>query len=304
MMQNSIMPLFWSLRYIRNLRLLVAASLLLLLASCSLGRVGYNNGDTIVYWWLNGYVDLDTSQRPWVRQRIDTLLAWHRRTQLKTYIPIFATAKQQLESNVTKADVMVVYDGITKAIDRTVEQAAPDLADLAIAMNADNMAALKEKFDATNRKFSRDYLDGDREERQEHRYKMVMEWAEYWFGDFSDEQEAAIRRASDARPLNNEFWVQDRKERQQALFALLDHIHRDKLSHEAATVLIKTYIANNFLARSEATPEMQSFFAASKEGLAQLTVTIVNLTTPKQRAHAKEKLQQWMDDFTTLSNES
>ncbi len=298
MMQNSIMPSR------RHLHLFCAGLLLLLLAACSLGRIGYNNGDTVVYWWLNGYVDFDTSQRPWVRQRIDTLFAWHRHTQLKTYLPILATARQQLDRNVTKADVMSVYDDISKAIDRTVEQAAPDLADLAMAMNADNMDALKQKFDATNRKFRKEYLDGDREERQEHRYKMVMEWAEYWFGDFSEEQEAAIRRASDARPLNNEFWVEDRAQRQQALFALLDHIHRDKLSHDAATALIKAYIANNLLARSEASPQMRSFFAASKDGLAQLTVTIVNLTTPKQRAHAKEKLQQWMDDFNTLSAES
>ncbi len=300
-MQNSIMPLFCSTRH---LRLLAVALLLGLLAACSLGRLGYDNGDTIAYWWLNGYLDFDTSQRPWVRQRIDTLFAWHRHTQLRTYVPILTTARQQLDRTVTKADVMSVYDDITKAIDRTVEQAAPDLADLAMAMNADNMEALKKKFDATNRKFRKDYLDGDREERQEHRYKLVMEWAEYWFGDFSDEQEVIIRRASDARPLNNEFWVEDRKERQQALFALLDHIHRDKLSHEAATVLIKTYIADNFLTRSEASPEMQTFFAASKDGLAQLTVTIVNLTTPKQRAHAKEKLQQWVDDFNTLSTQT
>ncbi|HEX7645706.1 MAG TPA: DUF6279 family lipoprotein [Burkholderiaceae bacterium] len=292
MMQNSIIRHGWRL---------FALGLVLLLASCSLGRLGYNNADTIVYWWLNGYVDFDTGERPWVRQRIDALHAWHRHTQLKTYVPILVTAQRQLDHNVSKADVMAVYADIDKAIDRLVEQSAPDLADLAIAMSGDNMDALKKKFDATNRKFRKEYLDGDLEERQEHRYKMVMEWAEYWFGDFSDEQEAAIRRASDARPLNNEFWVEDRTRRQQALIALIDRIHREKLSRETAAVLIKNYIANNFLERKEASPEMQAFFAASKDGLAQLTVTIVNLTTPKQRAHAREKLQHWIDDFNVLA---
>lgn len=283
------------------MRLFVLCLLAAVLAACSLGRVGYDHGDTIVYWWLNGYVEFDNNERPWVRQRIDTLFAWHRHTQLKTYVPFFTAAQHQLDHNVTKAEVMADYDEINKAIDRVIEQAAPDMADLAIAMDADNMAALKRKFDATNRKFRKDYLDGDREERQEHRYKMVMEWAEYWFGDFSDEQEAAIRRASDARPLNNEMWVEDRTLRQQALLAMLDHIHRDKLNHDAATALVRSYIANNFLARNEASPEMQAFFASSKDGLAQLSVTIINLATPKQRAHAKEKLQDWIDDFNTLS---
>jgi len=295
------MPLLTALH---RFRLLCVLLLLALLASCSLGRIGYDHGDTIVYWWLNGYVDLDTSQRPWVRQRIDTLFAWHRRTQLKTYFPLFTDAQHDLDHEVTKDEVMRMYGDISKAVDRVAEQAAPDLADLAMSLNYDNIDALKRKFDTTNRKFRKDYLDGDREERQEHRYKMVMEWAEYWFGDFSDEQEAAIRRASDARPLNNEMWVADRIERQQALLALIERIHREKLSHDAATALVKNYIAGNFLARNESSPEMQAFFAQSRDGLAQLTVTIVNLATPKQRAHAKEKLQDWIDDFNTLAAHS
>jgi hypothetical protein len=64
---------------------------------------------------------------------------------------------------------------------------------------------------------------------------------------------------------------------------------------------VKNYIAGNFLARNESSPEMQAFFTQSKDGLAQLTVTIVNLATPRQRAHAKEKLQNWIDDFNTLA---
>ena len=79
MMQNSI---------IRTGRRLFALGLLVLLAACSLGQLGYDHADTIAYWWLNGYVEFDNSQRPWVRQRIDTLYAWHRHTQLKTYVPI------------------------------------------------------------------------------------------------------------------------------------------------------------------------------------------------------------------------
>lgn len=295
MMQNSI---------IRNCWRLFAVGLVLLLGACSMGRLGYNNADTITYWWLNGYVDFEPKQGNWAKQRVDAFFVWHRQTQLKTYIPILSNAQHLLDRNVTKADVMAEYDDIGHALDRAIERAAPDMADLAIAMNSDNLDALKKKFDTTNRKFRKDYLDGDREERQEHRYKLVMEWAEYWFGDFSSEQEAAIRKASDARPLNNEFWVKDRTARQQALIALVDRIHREKLSHDAATALVKTYIANNFLERKDASPEMQAFFAASKDGLAQLSVTIINLTTPKQRAHAKEKMQDWIDDFNTLAVQS
>jgi hypothetical protein len=282
-------------------RWLLPALLALLLAACSLGRFGYNNGDTLIYWWLNGYVDFDSGQRPWVKQRIDNLMSWHRHTQLKAYIPVLVAAQHRLDHDVTKAEVLADYQDITKLVDRIFEQAAPDLADLAIAMNADNMAQLKKKFEENDEKFRKDYLKGDTEERQEHRYKMVMEWAEYWFGDFSAEQEAAIRRASDARPLNNEMWVADRVQRQQALIALLTRIHQEKLTHDAATALIRDFMENNYLVRTGAAHEMKAFFEASKDGLAQLSVFIINLATPKQRQHAKDKLQQWITDFNVLA---
>ncbi|HEY8024904.1 MAG TPA: DUF6279 family lipoprotein [Burkholderiaceae bacterium] len=284
----------------RFLRLALLALVPLTLVACSLGRIGYNNGDTLVYWWLNGYVDFDSSQRPWVQQRIEGLHAWHRHTQLQTYVPLLIAAQHRLEHNVTKAEVLADYEDMTKCVDRIVDQAAPDLADLAIAMDADNLAQLTKKFESNNDKFRKEYMSGDREERQVHRYKMIMEWAEYWFGDFSDVQQAVIRRISDARPLNNELWVTDRIQRQHALIALLARIHQEKLTHDAAAALIKDFIDNNYLVRTGATPEMKAFFDASKDGVAQLAATIVNLATPKQKEHAKEKLQQWIDDITAL----
>ena len=60
--------------------LLLAACVL---ASCTALRVGYNHGESVVYWWMNAYLDFDADQQPWVRKRIGELLAWHRRTQLK-----------------------------------------------------------------------------------------------------------------------------------------------------------------------------------------------------------------------------
>src|SRR4051794_30648541 len=44
--------------------------LALLVAGCSAVRLGYANGDTIVYWWLDGYVDFNADQKSWVKADI------------------------------------------------------------------------------------------------------------------------------------------------------------------------------------------------------------------------------------------
>jgi hypothetical protein len=163
---------------------------------------------------------------------------------------------------------------------------------------------LRRKFESNNEKYRKEYLHGDLKDKQKYRYEVIMKWAEYWFGDFSDEQEAAIRRASDQRPLNNELWAADRIQRQQSLIALVKRIQRDKPSRAVATETIKSYIRDNYTLRAGATPEMKAFFDASKDGVAQLVVTIVNIATPKQKVHATARLQRWIDDFNALGDKA
>lgn len=274
------------------------------LAACSLARLGYSNGETITYWWLNGYVGFNSDQRPWVRQRIDNMFVWHRRTQLRDYVQILADMQGHLQHEVSKAGVLADYDVLTECGGRIFDQAAPDLADLALSMDADNLNHLAKKFASNNDGFRKDYLRGDPQERQEFRYKKVIELVEYWFGDLSEAQEAAIRRVSDQRPLNNEMWMADRLQRQQTLIALLKRIQLEKPSRVAVIGMLKAYVGNNNLVRSSAGLEMKAFLEASKDSLAQLAVVIVSIATPKQKAHAVAKLQQWMDDFNALADKT
>src|SRR3546814_6325537 len=41
------------------------------LLGCGVARLGYRNGETVTYWWLNSYVDFDNAQKSWVREHID-----------------------------------------------------------------------------------------------------------------------------------------------------------------------------------------------------------------------------------------
>ncbi len=268
-----------------------------------MARLGYSNGDTIAYWWLDGYVGFNNAQRPWVQQRIEAFFKWHRRNELKEYVKLLQTAQTRLKHPLTKELVLADYEEVTKCGDRLIDQIAPDMVDLVVSMDADNLEHLKQKFDSNNAKFRNDYLNGDVEDKQKYRYKMVMESAEYWFGDFSDQQEAIIRKASDQRPLNNELWAVDRIQRQLGLTDLIKRIQTEKPSREAAIEMLKSFVATNYVLRPGTSPDMKAFFEASKEGVAQLTVVIVNLTTQKQKDHATARLQQWIDDLSELANQ-
>ena len=105
--------------------------MLVVVAGCSSLRLAYNNGDTVLYWWLNAYVDLDRDQKGWVREDIDKLFDWHRKTQLKDYVEILRKGQKQVQGNPTQADLMADYSEIKSRTQSLLLKAAPDLADLA-----------------------------------------------------------------------------------------------------------------------------------------------------------------------------
>jgi len=293
-MQNFIMQgcRAFSLR----LSLLVLA---LVLAGCSAVRLGYANGDTFVYWWLNGYVDFTDDQKPWVKGHIDNLLAWHRKTQLKEYVQVLARVQQRLQQRVSPADVLSEYAIVKKRAVLILDKAMPELAELALSLQPQQIAHLEKKFASNNDKYRRENLQGTLEERQERRYEQVMKHAEYWFGNFSDQQQAQIRAASDARPLNYDLWLAERMRRQQELLRILRKLQAERPAKEAAIAMLKSYLATSSEHFTYA--ENKTFFDASNEGAAQMAALIINIATPAQKAHAMKRLQKWIEDCEALA---
>jgi hypothetical protein len=126
-----------------------------------------------------------------------------------------------------------------------------------------------------------------------------MKQAEYWYGDFSVEQEAQIRAASDARPLNNELWAAERMLRQQELLRILRKIQTERPSRDAVSGMLRKYIERSFENFSYA--ENKEFFDKTRSSASNMVAVIANVATPAQRAHAVKRLQTWIDDSKVLA---
>jgi hypothetical protein len=116
--------------------------LVVLLSGCSMARLGYNNGETVSYFWLNGYVDFDADQKPWVKKELASLFAWHRRTQLVDYMPLLAQAKKRVHKPVTEADLARDYEELRRRVLIITDRAAPAAADLALSLRPQQIAAV------------------------------------------------------------------------------------------------------------------------------------------------------------------
>ena len=281
-------------------RMLMLIALMVLVAGCSAIRFTYNHGDTLLYWWLNAYLDLDSDQSDWVKKDIDNLLQWHRSTQLRDYAGLLSKMQRQLgDGSVTQDELLSDYRDIKARTELLAFKALPQLADLAMSIKPDQIAQMEKKFAKNNDKFRKDFMSGSVEDQHNARFKKAMEQLNLWFGSFSRDQEAQLRKASDARPLDNEIWLQERVSRQKKIVALLQRIHQEKMNKEQTMSAIHGLL-RDFFDRMDA-PERKQFFDAYIDNTSKFILTAIRITTPEQKAHAQKRMQGWIDDFNALS---
>lgn len=283
-----------------HVRTFLLIALLALAAGCSTVRFTYNHGDTLLYWWLNTYIDLDSDQSGWVKQDIDRLFQWHRQTQLRDYAGVLTTMQRQLSGNPTQADLLSDYRDIKARTELLAFKALPDLADLARSVKPDQIAQIEKKFARNNEDFRKKFMTGDVDHQHKVRFDKAMDQFELWFGSFSSEQKAILRRASDERPLDNDIWLQERKMRQQKIVALLKRVQQEKLNKEQTMAAIHDLL-RDFFDRFDA-PDRKQFFDAYVDSTSKFILTAIRVATPEQKAHAQKRMQGWINDFTTLAN--
>jgi hypothetical protein len=281
-------------------QLLLLVGVMALLTACSSIRFTYNHGDTLLYWWLNAYLDLDSDQADWVKKDIDNLFQWHRSTQLRDYAGLLSNMQRQLaDGNVTQAELLSDYRDIEARTELLAFKALPQLADLAMSVKPDQIAQMEKKFAKNNDEFRKKFMSGSVEDQNKARFKKVMEQFELWFGSFSSDQTAQLRRASDARPLDNEVFLQERIMRQKQIVTLLRRIQHDKLNKEQTMSAIHT-LMRGFFDRMEV-PERKAFYTAYLDNTSKFIVTGIKLTTPEQKANAQKRMQGWINDFNALA---
>lgn len=284
---------------IQRFSMLCLIAMMALIAGCSSIKLTYNHGDTLLYWWLDTYVDLDGDQADWVKKDIDKLFQWHRQTQLKQYSAIMAKAQRQMAGDMTQADLLADYKEIKTFTEQLALHAVPDLADLSRSVKPEQIAQMEKKFAKNNDDFRKKFLKGDLEKRQSVRFDKSMEQFDLWFGSFSRDQKAILRKASDARPMDSEVFLAERIRRQQKIVAMLRKVQQEKLSKEATQKEV-TLLVRDTLDRFDA-PERKAFYDSYVDATSKYILTAVKIATPEQKAHAQKRMQGWIDDFNNLA---
>lgn len=282
-------------------RLLLVPILCVLLQGCSAIRLGYGNADSLARWWIDQYVDLSPEQDGLVRERLLRFHAWHRKTQLPDYAELLRQGRAFATGQPTAKDALALSEGIIRRGRTMADQAAPDIADVLASIGPAQIERMSARFAEKNADFAKEAKLGENEAAQRTvRYKRLLERAEYWFGDFNDTQQAALRQLVEGQNPGTRFWYDERLRRQREWLDLVRKVQSERPPRERTIQRLRDYAAGFDLPVDPA--RLPQALALRRES-ADLAVAIHALTTPAQRAHAQHKIDDLIRDLTELSTE-
>jgi hypothetical protein len=283
----------------KRIRLMSALCLfVVLLGACSTVRIGYNHANSLVYWWLDGYIDFRPDQLPAVKRDIDSLLDWHRKTQLPQYVQFLTQVQRQIQNGLSHAELQADYDQVAGFSRVMLLKATPELTDLALSLRAEQLDYLEKRFQEDRNAIKAAMRDTP-ESGKKRRFEAVLKRAEYWLGSFSGAQEKAIRLLSDRRPSDGQFWLEERMAQQQGLLALLHRLHDESPPRDDAIALVQQFIASSL--KSDRNPAQKAYFDAYYEASMQIVLGIIKTAKPSQKIHAVRKIRAWVDDASFLA---
>jgi hypothetical protein len=265
------------------------------LAGCSMVRIGYPQLDTIAAWTADEFFELDSSQRQEFRSRFARFHEWHRYEQLPDYAAFLAEIRARIESDFTRDDALWVVDGLKARYRTVMTYAAADAAAMLMTITPDQLETLRQRWETTNRRFVRDFrLDASIEEQRRAAGRRTLSRIRDWVGHLDDAQEKQILAWAAGLPLVHGLRHQDRMRRQREFLRLMSQ----RGDRDRFTAQLRHFLLNWEEGRD---PAYDKLFNEWTDRQADLYASVYRILLPHQREAVGDRLQVYINDFTHLS---
>jgi hypothetical protein len=270
------------------------------LSGCSTIKVVYNNSDDLIYWWLDGYADLQDTQKQFTRDALTDLQRWHRQQQLPEYVALLKRMQAMAPNDITPAQVCAVTEDMKTSFIGVLRRIEPASAQLSGQLSADQLRSVRKRFDKTNKTWKEDWLDPDTEERLRYRTKQATNRLEDFYGRLDKPQREALHQWLSTSIFDPAFSYAERERRQADTIQTLQRIAQDSNAankQEQAQALLRGLVDRSFNSPNERYRAYnRELWNENCAGFAKLH----NSTTPAQRQRMVEALRGYEQDFKTL----
>ena len=287
-------------RIIRHASVGLALATLIGISGCSTIKVVYNNSDDVLYWWLDGYADLQDGQKQFTRDALTELQRWHRQQQLPEYVALLRRMQIMAPNDITPGQVCAVTEDMKSSFVRVLRHIEPASAQLAGQLSADQLRSVRKRFDKTNKDWRADWLDPNAQDRLNYRTKQAMNRLEDFYGRLDKPQKEALNQWLSSSIFDPVQSYAERERRQADTMQTLQRLSQDgHLANKAdpAQALLRGLVDRSFNSPNERYRAYnRELWNENCEGFAKLH----NSTTPAQRQRMVEALRGYETDFKTL----
>ena len=263
------------------------------LTACSALRLGYANGPTLAWIWLDGYFDFSRAQSPEVKHKLDSWFAWHRATQLNDYAALLVSARADVTEPTTAAATCRWADRIREQLEPALQRAVVDFAELVPGLGDAQLRHLERRYAKIIDDMRGDYLQPDAADRERESVKRTLDRAEQLYGSLDEPQWRVIRSGVVASPFNPELWLLERQRRQRDALQTLRKLQADK-----ADLAQRIAALRGLVDRTEHSPnaEYRAYQVKLTDYNCAFAAQVHNATTPAQRQKARDRLKGWEED--------
>jgi hypothetical protein len=282
------------------IRWVLVALTVLTLSACTTMRLGYNSANTLIAYRMNDWFDMSGELEAPARERLDTVLTWHRRDELPEYSRLLLSARERFADPApfTPDQVLAMQKQVTQRLLRTGDKTADAFADLFPRFGLAQRKRLIARMDESNAEFSDKNIDISPQKLRKRRIDDMEDRFAFWFGKLDSAQRNRIEKwADEAEPSGTER-LAVRRMRQTAFLNIVD--------------------AGKTVPVPEINRKLKGFFADLEnpvdtgvrdrqrkqlQAWASLTADLINSASPAQRTRIQEKIKTMSDDFLTLSRQ-
>jgi hypothetical protein len=286
---------------LQTIKITAICCLVLLITACSTVRFAYNQGDTLIRWWIDDHIGLTAEQEVLTRELLEQQFWWHRTEQLAEVSKTLEQLRRQLNRPLSTQEVSQFSDDLKKFIYAIAKKSIPDAARIFVTLQNNQIEKMQKRMQKGNEKFAKEWLPPSAEKQNKVRADKVIDRVEWLFGTINKEQEEKIRQHIKNNPLDMNMVYQERLRRQNDLIKVVRTIHQNKLNQQQAEELLTVYMKNF---EYGTTKEQQDFGKKRAAIGVQLSSFITHTMNDEQRKYASGRVETWALDVQELVKES
>jgi len=274
--------------------LIVLLMAILALSGCTRVGLAYRNLDVIIPWSLNDYLDMNSTQKNWLDERLKEHLSWHCTTQLPGYLAWLDRLQQMVENNqVTEAELKARTAEARKAVEQISRQVTPSAVELLSQLDDRQVQEMQAAFAKDLRKHEDEFLKPPLDKQISDRAERMEKRLSPWLGRLNKTQYERVLAWSSALGEQNRMWIDNRAHWQTLFIATMQERQSSEFPQRIAQLLQER---DSFW-----TPEYRQAYDQTEQAAIDLLVDLMAASSPAQRQRLLQKIANVRKDFTDLS---